>query len=149
MTALAKLNPLFAELATTKDRFNRLFGGEDFWDREGVTAAGAWAPAVDIKEKDVEITIRAEQPGLEEKDIAVTVDDNVLILRGERRLEKEVKKENYHRMERVCGTFARAFVLPAHVDAANVKAEFKNGLLTLTLPKVENARARTVEVKAA
>jgi HSP20 family protein len=146
---LIKFNPFFGELAATKDRLNRLFGRDDVWDTEGLTTAGEWAPTVDIVENEHVITIKAELPGIEAKDIAVTLDNNVLTLKGERRTEKEVKKENYHRMERAYGTFARAFAFPDYVDTTNVKADFKNGLLTLTLPKKEGARSRAVEVNAA
>ena len=79
----------------------------------------------------------------------MTIDNNVLTLKGERRIEKEVRKENYHRMERAYGTFARSFALPAFVDAENVKAEFKNGLLIVTVPKKANAKTRAVQVTAA
>ena len=147
--ALTKWNPLFADLAATEDRFKRLFGRDDFWNTEGVTTGGEWAPVVDIIENDNALTVKAELPGIEAKDVAVTIDNNVLTLKGERRIEKEVKKENYHRMERAYGTFARSFVLPAFVDAENIKAEFKNGLLMVTVPKKANAKTRAVEVTAA
>lgn len=125
--ALHKLNPLFAA---------------EF-------AAGEWAPAVDILENERGITIKAELPGIDTKDIAVTVDNNVLTLKGERHVEKDARKENFHRMERAYGVFTRSFALPAHVDAANVKAEFKDGLLTVTLPRSDAAKARAIEIKAA
>ena len=147
--ALTKWNPLFADLAATRDRFDRLFGRDDFWGPEGVTTAGEWAPVVDIIENDNALTFKAELPGIEAKDVAVTIDNNVLTLKGERRIEKEVKKENYHRMERAFGTFARSFALPAFVDAENVKADFKNGVLVVTVPKKGNAKTRAVEVTAA
>ena len=146
---LTKWNPLFADLAATRDRFNRLFGRDDLWGAEGVTTAGEWVPAVDVIENDNALTFKAELPGIEAKDVAVTIDNNVLTLKGERHLKKEVEKENYHRMERAYGTFARSFVLPAFVDAENIKAEFKNGLLMVTVPKKANARTRAVEVTAA
>jgi len=144
---LTKWNPLFADLAGTRDRLNRLFGG--LLETEGVTTAGEWAPVVDIIENEHAITIKAELPGIDPKDVAVTIDNNVLTLKGERHFEKEVKKENYHRMERAYGTFARAFALPAFVDMENVKADFRNGLLTIALAKKEAAKTRAVEVKAA
>lgn len=146
---LTKWNPLFADLAATKERFDRLFGRDDLWGAEGVTTAGEWVPAVDIVENDNALTVKVELPGVEAKDVAVTIDNNVLTLKGERRIEKEVKNENYHRMERAYGTFARSFALPTFVDAENVKAEFRNGLLTVTVPKKPNAKTRAVEVTAA
>jgi HSP20 family protein len=146
---LTKWNPLLADLAETRNRFNRLFGYDDFWNTAAVTTGGEWAPTVDIIENDHNLIVKAELPGIEAKDVTVLVDNNVLTLRGERHTEKEVKKENYHRMERAFGTFYRAFVLPAFLDGENIKAEFKNGLLTVTIPKREKDKTRAVEVKAA
>ena len=146
---LMKFNPFFADLAATRDRLNRLFGRDDTWETEGFTKAGDWVPAVDIVENDHTLTVKAELPGVEAKDVAVTIENNVLTLKGERRIEKEVKKENYHRMEREYGNFARSFALPAFVDGENVKADFKNGLLTVVIPKKEHAKTRSVEVKVA
>lgn len=146
---LTKWNPLLADLGETRKRFNRLFGDNDFWDTLGVTNGGEWAPAVDIIENDNNLIVKAELPGIDAKDVVVTVENNVLKLKGERHTEKEVKKENYHRMERAFGSFYRAFVLPAYLDGETIHAEFKNGLLTITIPKRENDKTRTVEVKAA
>jgi HSP20 family protein len=147
--ALTKWNPLFADLAGTRDRLNRLFGRDDFWGAEGVTTAGEWVPAVDVIENDNALTFKAELPGIDAKDVAVTIDNNVLTLKGERHIEKDEKKENYHRMERAYGTFARSFALPAFVDADNVKADFKNGVLLITVPKKAHAKTRAVAVTAA
>jgi HSP20 family protein len=147
--ALMRLNPLFADLAATKDHFNRLFGRDGVWETEGVTRTGNWVPAVDILEDDHNLTVKAELPGVEAKDVAVTLENNVLTLKGERRIEKEVKKENYHRIEREYGTFARSFALPPLMDPENVRANFTNGLLTITIPKKEHATTRSIEVKVA
>lgn len=145
---LMRFNP-FAELATTRARLDRLFGRGNFWDTEGVRAAGEWAPAADIVETETAIALKAEFPGFEAKDIAVTVEDNILTLKGERRLNNEAKKENYHRLERAYGTFTRAFVLPGHVDTKHIEANFKDGLLTLTMPKKAADKARAIAVTAA
>jgi HSP20 family protein len=112
-------------------------------------AAGEWAPAVDIIENERGIVIKAELPGIDMKDVAVTIDNNVLTLKGERHVEKEAKKENFHRMERAYGVFARSFALPEHVDAAKVSAAFKDGLLTVTLPSSETAKPRAIQINAA
>jgi len=146
---LTKLNPLLNELTTTRDRLNRLFGRNEAWDTEGVLTVADWAPSVDILEKENEVLIKAELPGVESKDVAVTVDNNVLTIKGERHLEKDVKKESYHRMERTYGSFSRSFTLPNTLDASNVRAEYKDGLLTLNLPKKAAAKSRTVEINAA
>ena len=146
---LMRLNPLFTDLAAAKDRLNRLFGRDELWETDALVSAGDWVPAADILEADREITIKVELPGVETKDVSISVDNNVLTLKGERRAEKEIKKENYHRMERAFGTFSRSFALPAYIDSEKVKADFRNGLLTITLPKKETAKGRTVEVNAA
>ena len=144
---LTKWTPLFADLAGTRDRLNHLFG--DLWESEGLTNKGEWIPLVDIVENDRAITIKAELPGIDPKDVAVTIDKNVLTIKGERQLEKEVKQENFHRLERAYGSFARSFALPGTIDTENVKADFKTGVLTIDFPKKEAAKPRTLEVKVA
>ena len=143
------MESLIRRSAAAKDRFNRLLGRDDFWDTEGITTGGEWVPVVDIIENENALTVKAKLAGIEPKDVAVTIDNNVLTLKGERRIEREVKKENDHRLERAYGTFARSFALPTFVDAENVKAEFKNGLLMITVPKKANAKTRAVDVTAA
>jgi HSP20 family protein len=133
----------------TSDRLTRLFGRNVAWETEGALSVADWAPSVDILEKETEILIKAELPGVESKDVAVTLDNNVLTIKGERHLEKDVKKESYHRMERAYGSFSRSFSLPNTVDTSNVRAEYKDGLLTLALPKKAASKSRTVEIKAA
>jgi HSP20 family protein len=147
--ALIKVNPLFGELAAATGRWHRLFGRDDLWEAEGFVPTGNWDPAVDIVERDHEVVLKAELPGLEAKDVTIAVENNVLTLRGERHADAEVKKENYHRMERSYGAFTRSFALPATLNSDRVTADFKNGLLTITLPKKESVKARTIEVNAA
>ena len=125
----------------TLHKMNPLFAAE--------FAAGEWAPAVDIIENDRGIVIKAELAGIDPKDVVVTIDNNVLTLKGERHVEKDAKKESFHRMERAYGVFARSFALPEHVDAGKVTAEFKDGLLTVTLPRTEAAKPRAIEINAA
>jgi HSP20 family protein len=122
---------------------------DDLLEHEGISGAGDWAPAVDILETDGEMTIKAELPGIEAKDVTISLDNNVLTLRGERRTDREISHENYHRMERAFGSFYRSFAIPAFVDVENVRAEFRNGLLTITLPKKDSAKGRSIEVNAA
>ena len=90
--------------------------------------------------------IKAEIPGVDKKDINIEVKDGILHLSGERKEEKEVKEENYHRKERFHGTFRRSFTLPAHINAEKVKAKFKDGLLKITLPKTEEAKPKKINV---
>jgi HSP20 family protein len=106
----------------------------------------SWAPPVDIYETEDAIVLKAELPGVDPKDVEVRVEDNTLYLKGERKFEKEVKEQNYHRVERSYGSFARSFSLPNSISADKVKAEFKDGLLTLTMPKREEAKPKTIKI---
>jgi HSP20 family protein len=108
-----------------------------------------WNPAVDIFENDNEIVIKAELPGLNAKDIEVKFENNVLVLKGERRFEKETKEENYHRIEREYGAFSRAFTVPFAVKSENVTAEYKDGVLKVVLPKKEEIKPKPIKVAAA
>jgi HSP20 family protein len=147
--ALKRTNPLMSELPGVTGRLSRLLGREDLLEHEGISGAGDWAPPVDILETDRELTIKAELPGIEAKDVSISLDNNVLTIKGERKTEKEISHENYHRMERAYGSFYRSFSIPAFVDVENAKAEFRNGLLTITLPKKDSAKGRSIEVNAA
>jgi HSP20 family protein len=147
--AIARSNPFLAELSGMKNRLNRLFDQDDFWINDAYAGAMEWMPAVDIVETDRDITIKAELPGVEPKDVAISLENNVLTLKGQRESAKEVQKENYYRMERATGAFSRSFAIPVSIDGDKVTADFKNGLLTITLPKKESARGRTIEVNVA
>jgi len=144
--AIVRWEP-FRDLMTTQREFDRLFK-EAFtpFFGEGELSTRTWAPPVDIYETDSDIVLKAELPGVDPKDVEVKVEDNTLYLKGERKFEKEVKNENYHRVERSYGSFARSFSLPNSINAEKVKAEYKDGLLTLTLPKREEAKPRTIKI---
>ena len=105
-----------------------------------------WHPTVDIKETDEELTLMVDLPGLEKKDVQLSLENNVLTIKGERRFEHE-EKENFYRLERAYGVFSRTFTLPRNVKADAVDASFKNGVLTVSLPKVEEARPKQIEIK--
>lgn len=138
----------FRELAQMQDRINRIFG-DAFTRRydDDVMQRGEWAPPVDIFENgDQEIVLRAELPGVAKEDIDVRVENNTLTLRGERKRETEVKQEQYHRVERVYGAFSRSFSLPSRIDSDKVRADFKDGVLTITLPVREEAKPRQISV---
>jgi HSP20 family protein len=109
----------------------------------------AWNPAVDIFENDNEIVIKAELPGMNAEDIEVKLENNILMLKGERRFEKETKEENYHRVEREYGTFSRTFSLPAAINGETVNAEYKDGVLKVVLPKKEEIKPKPIKVNAA
>ncbi len=105
-----------------------------------------WTPAADIRETKEAYLVEAELPGLSKDDVSVTFENGILTLSGERKFEKETEEENYRRVERRYGSFSRAFSLPREVDAEGVKATFKDGLLTVSVPKVEEARPRTIDI---
>jgi HSP20 family protein len=116
--------------------------------REEITLP-EWTPAADITEDDREYLIKAELPEIRKEDVKVTVENGVLTISGERKFEKEEKKKKYHRVERGYGTFMRSFTLPDDAEAGKIKADFKNGLLTLHLPKTEHAKPKQIEVNVA
>ena len=144
--AIVRWEPL-RDLMTSQRGIDRLFkeAFTPFYD-EGESSTRTWAPPVDIYETENDIVLKAELPGMDPKDVEVKVEDNTLYLKGERKFEKEVRNENYHRVERSYGSFARSFSLPNSISSEKVKAEFKDGLLTLTLPKREEAKPRTIKI---
>jgi HSP20 family protein len=115
--------------------------------RTGVSSTLDWMPAVDIKESDEALTLYAEIPGLSKDDVSITLEKNVLTISGERKFEKDVEKENFHRIERAYGSFSRSFSLPANVQTDKVDASFGDGVLTVILPKSEGAKPRQIEIK--
>jgi len=137
------------ELSTLQDRVNRAF--EDPFGAPHIRgerpAAGAWAPAVDIFDTNGEIVVKAEVPGIARDQVHVEVEGGILSLRGERKLEKEIKEENYHRVERSYGTFLRVFTLPDSVDPEKVRATLTDGVLEVRLGKREQAKPRQIQVK--
>ena len=144
--AIVRWEP-FRDLVTAQRDFERLFR-EAFSPLSGATelSTRSWAPPVDIYETEDAIVLKAELPGVDPNDVEVRVEDNNLYLKGERKFEKEVKEQNYHRVERSYGSFARSFSLPNSISADKVKAEFKDGLLTLTMPKREEAKPKTIKI---
>ena len=146
--AIVKVDP-FRELAAMQDRMARLFG--DVYLRDEDTGfRGAWTPAVDIFEtENHDLVLKAELPGMTREDIEVTVENNTLVLKGQKKFEAEVKEENYRRIERSYGQFNRSFTLPNTVDTSKVAADYKNGILTVKLPFREEAKPRTINVDIA
>jgi len=147
--AIVRWEP-FRDLQAVQERLNRVFdeafrgvprGGDDEW-----ALGGSWAPSVDIFEHEGNLVLKAELPGVDPKDVDVRVENNVLTLRGERKFETEVKKEKYHRVERAYGTFSRSFTLPNVVDTEKIKAEYKDGVLQVTLPQREEAKPKQIQV---
>jgi len=144
--AIVRWEP-FRDMMTMQREFDRFFK-EAFtpFFGEGELSTRTWAPPVDIYETENDIVVKAELPGIEPKDVDVKVEDNTLYLKGERKFEKETKEDNYHRVERSYGAFARSFSLPNSINTDKVKAEFRDGLLTLTLPKREEAKPKTIKI---
>ena len=110
---------------------------------------GNWTPPVDIQETEKEYVVKADLPDVRKEDVKVEIDDDVLTVEGERRQEKEEKTKRFHRTERAYGKFVRRFAMPTHVDGTAVKAEFKDGVLNVHLPKTEAAKQRAIEVTVA
>jgi HSP20 family protein len=135
------------ELASMQERMNRIWSGMYDRGNEDVTSRGAWLPPVDIYETaGRDVVLKAEIPGLRREDIDLTVENSTLTIRGERRRDDGVPDDKYHRVERAYGTFSRSFTLPSTVDAAKVKAEYRDGVLTVTLPMREETRPRQIQV---
>lgn len=138
----------FHDLRNLQDEVNRLFStniSRVFGD-EGI-ARGAWNPSIDIYENKDQIVVEAELPGMSREDFDLSIENNVLTLRGERRFEKKDEGDNYHRVERSYGSFTRSFTLPQTVTGETANAEYKNGVLRVTLPKREEVKARRIEIK--
>jgi HSP20 family protein len=146
--AIVRFDPV-REFANLHDRMNRLFGDVYLRD-DDVSNRGAWMPPVDIYETEShDLVLKAELPDMTREDIEVTVENNTLTLRGEKKFVGEVKEERYRRVERSYGQFSRSFTLPNTVDAAKVSADYKNGVLTVRLPFREEAKPRTINVDVA
>lgn len=118
-----------------------------FLPTEEALPFSAWTPPVDIFETDKELVLKMELPEIKKEDVHVTVENNALTIRGERKLEEKVERENFHRMERTYGEFVRSFTLPPFVDGQHIMADFKDGVLKVTLPKDEASRPKQIEVQ--
>ena len=146
MTVLTRWEP-FREFATLQDRINRVF--RDSYsgaDRDEALTTSSFSPAVDVYEDEHKVTLKIEVPGIDEKDIDVQVENNVLTVHGERKIEKEEKEENYRRVERQYGSFTRTFNLPQTVDTESVSATYDKGVLKIALPKKAEAKPKQIKV---
>jgi HSP20 family protein len=148
--SVARRDP-FAELADWRPFFGPLFGREgrnlleEVWGR---SAAGRLAPSVDISEDDGNYIVTAELPGTKREDVTVELEDDVLTIRGEKRNERDEKKEKRRIVERSYGTFSRSFTLPSNADGERVAARFENGVLTVTIAKRPETKPRVVDIKS-
>ena len=135
-------------MSNLKRELERFFGPFGELKLEEFPALGDWAPSMDVSETKEAMVVKAEVPGLEPKDIQISLQEQYLTIKGEKTQEKLDKEERYHRVERFYGSFARSVRLPVGVDGSRVTASFKNGLLTVTLPKTAAAKGTTIPIKA-
>jgi HSP20 family protein len=147
--AMSRWDP-FRDLMSIQSELNRLFGRTYAGESGGSTAglAGAWVPPLDIYETDERFVVNVELPGIEPDSVDVSVEDSVLTIRGERSFYAEVDEESFHRVERRYGQFARSITLPQTANAEAIEASFDRGVLTITVPKVEQAKPKKIQVKA-
>ena len=133
-------------LPALQDQVNRLFEDNFSRDRSGHADMETWAPVVDIYETENELVVKADLPGLQDKDIDVRVENNTLTIRGERKFEKDVNEDNYLRVERVYGSFMRSFTLPNTVSSESIRAEYRNGVLILHMAKREESKPKQIKI---
>jgi HSP20 family protein len=145
MTTITRWDP-FRDVSSFRDQMNRLFEDTFSRGRASDSALTPWAPAVDIYETENELVIRADLPDIEEKDLDIRIENNMLTLRGERKFEQTVSEDNYLRVERSYGAFSRSFSLPNTVNAEAIQAEYRNGVLTVRMPKREESKPRQIKV---
>jgi len=145
---LFRWNP-FGELSLLQNQMNRLFDtAMQGWPGESDGTTGSWTPAADIYESDSELVVNVDLPGVEPESVDVRVENNVLSIRGERHFDDKQNKESFHRVERSYGPFARSFTLSTSVDAEKIRANYKAGVLSITLPKAEAAKPKRIEIAA-
>lgn len=144
--AIVRYNP-FRDLRAMQEQMNHLL--DMAWSRDTgeELREGVWHPPVDIFETEDAVIIKAELPGIEQKDIEVKIEDGTLVLRGERKHDEEIKKENYHRVERYYGQFQRSFSLPNAINQEKVKATCDKGVLTIILPRREEKKPKQINVE--
>ena len=131
-------------LTTLQDQINRVFHAFDLAGEDA--SPTAWAPAVDIYETEHELVVKADLPDIDHKDLDIRVENNIMTIRGERKFEKQVNEDKYLRVERSYGSFARSFTLANTVNAEAIKADYQDGVLTLSIPKREEAKPKQIKV---
>lgn len=144
--AIRKWNP-FSEIMSLQHQLDRLFGETLERGTRGEIDFGSWMPPVDLREESDKLVLEMELPGLKKDDIEISLENNVLTVKGERKFEKEEKKDNYHKIERSYGKFSRSFSLPTTVKADAIDASLKDGVLTLSLPYAEEAKPKKISIK--
>jgi len=129
---------------TIQNELNRLFN--EAFSPEQEPSTRTWAPPVDIYETDNALVLKADLPGVDPKDVEIRIENGILYLKGERKFTDDVKKDDYHRIERAHGSFTRSFALPDSIGTDNVTAEYKDGQLILTMPKLEAVKPKTIQI---
>jgi HSP20 family protein len=138
----------FRDVVSLQERMSRAFN--DLYGHSGSEdLSGRWTPAVDIYESPEALVLKAELPDVKREDIHITVENGLLTLSGERKADSDVRQEQYHRVERAYGAFSRSFTLPSTVDGTNAAADYKNGVLTIRLPRREDAKPKRIDIQAA
>ena len=142
-TAINRFEPFRG--TSLQEQFNRLFN--EAWERNPQDAnLTTWAPAVDIYETEHELVVKADLPEIKPEELDIRVENNILTIRGERKFEKKVNEDNYLRVERTYGSFSRSFSLANTVNTEAIKADYSNGVLTLNIPKREEAKPKQIKV---
>lgn len=144
-TSISRWDP-FRGLVSLQDQVNRLFEDTVIQGRTGQADLATWAPAADIYETENDLVAKVDLPGVQEADIDIRVENNTLAIRGDRKFEKEVNEDSYLRVERAFGTFTRSFSLPNTVKVENIRANLQNGVLTLRMPKREEAKPKQIKI---
>ncbi len=150
MTRFVPFRSAMSDVAVLQNRLNSIFS--DFARPEGTSeslAVGNFVPAVDVYEDEHKLVLKLEVPGIRQEDIDVRLENQTLTVKGERKFEAEEKEENFHRIERRFGTFARTFTLPVSIDTSSVNAKYENGVLAIQLAKKEAAKPRQVKIEIA
>ncbi len=142
--AIQRWDP-FKELTNLKSQMDKIF--ENLLGEGEEIKTGSWVPPVDIYETENEIVIKAEVPGVSQGDVEIKVEDDTLIIRGEKKFERDMEKETYHRAERVYGKFQRTFILPKSIEKDKIKATLKHGVLTIILPKKEEVKPKEISIQ--
>jgi HSP20 family protein len=145
MTLITRYDP-FRELVTLQDRVNSLFEGFSDVSGKDQLAAGTFVPPVDIYEDEHNLVLKLEIPGVNEEDLQVSLENNILTVKGERKFEKEEREENFHRIERRFGAFTRTFRMPNTVDGENTSASYDKGILKITLAKRAEAKPKQIKI---
>ena len=144
---VVRWNP-FNDVSLLQNQMNRLFENAlQGWPAES-NGTSSWVPPVDIYETENDLVVTTDLPGIDPKRIDMQVENNILTIRGERRLEQKLEKENFHRVERTYGAFARSFTLSTAVDPEKIRANYKDGVLSISLPKAEHARPKRIQIAA-